>query len=100
MHFDGDQKIEDVKSEKDDSFDIPSSSLPKSNAQEKEALSKVRHYYIPVQEKGQWKFDTFCDLQNVVSMSKTIIFVNNTKFMDRRSRKTTQRKRLQCICGC
>uniref|UniRef100_A0A915EUG0 PAP-associated domain-containing protein n=1 Tax=Ditylenchus dipsaci TaxID=166011 RepID=A0A915EUG0_9BILA len=79
MHFDGDQKIEDVKSEKDDSFDIPSSSLPKSNAQEKEALSKVRHYYIPVQEKGQWKFDTFCDLHNVVSMSKTIIFVNNTK---------------------
>lgn len=41
-------------------------------------LDGIRQYYISIVEEA-WKFDTLCDLYDLISISQSIIYVNNIK---------------------
>ena len=42
------------------------------------SVDQIRNFYIMV-EKEQFKFDTLCDLYDMMTMSQTVIFVNTRK---------------------
>lgn len=45
---------------------------------EKLTLDGIKQFYINV-EADRWKFDTFCDLFDIISVSQTIVYVNTIK---------------------
>lgn len=44
-------------------------------------LDGIRQFYISIPEEN-WKFDTLCDLYNMISISQSIIYVNGKKKAD------------------
>ena len=44
-------------------------------------LEGIRQFYISIPEET-WKFDTLCDLYNMISISQSIIYVNGKKKAD------------------
>ncbi|QKF93683.1 ATP-dependent RNA helicase DEAD-box [Fadolivirus algeromassiliense] len=53
---------------------------PESILIEKEhlTLDGIRQFYVNV-ETDLWKFETFCDLYDIISVSQTIVYVNSIK---------------------
>ena len=47
-------------------------------ANEKLTLDGIKQYYINIQ-KDRWKFETFCELYTMISVSQTIVYVNSIK---------------------
>lgn len=45
---------------------------------EKLTLDGIRQFYVNV-DSDRWKFDTFCDLFDIISVSQTIVYVNTIK---------------------
>jgi translation initiation factor 4A len=41
-------------------------------------LDGIKQFFVDVQN-DQWKFETFCDLYDVISVSQTIVYVNSIK---------------------
>lgn len=44
-------------------------------------LEGIKQFYINV-DKDQWKFDTFCDIYDVISVSQSIVYVNSKNRAD------------------
>ncbi|CAI2347807.1 unnamed protein product [Caenorhabditis sp. 36 PRJEB53466] len=51
-------------------------------------LEGIRQFYINVQ-KDDWKFDTLCDLYNVVNVTQAVIFCNTRRKVDFLTEKMT-----------
>ncbi|CAI5445295.1 unnamed protein product [Caenorhabditis angaria] len=62
-------------------------------------LEGIRQFYIDVQ-KDEWKFETLCDLYNIVNVTQAVIFCNTRRKVDQLNEQMTKRDfTVSCLHG-